>query len=72
MFWSKNKEKWVYPCIPHFIYVGFKRVYIAQNVFMMVKRNLKYKHDVFYVNYTQKVHGTYKFMHKKIVTVFNI
>ena len=32
MFWSKNKKKQVYPCIPQFCYikVGFKGVYITR------------------------------------------
>ena len=35
MFWSKNKKKWVYQCIPqfHYIKVGFKGVFVARTCF---------------------------------------
>ena len=35
MFWSKNKKKYAYPCIPQFCYikVGFKGVFIARTCF---------------------------------------
>ena len=35
MFWSKNKKKKVYPCIPQFFYikVGFTGVYISGTCF---------------------------------------
>ena len=35
MFWSKNKKKYVYPCIPQccYIKVGFKGVYITRTCF---------------------------------------
>ena len=35
MFWSKNKKKYVYPCILQFYYikVGYEGVYIARTCF---------------------------------------
>ena len=35
MFWSKNKKKKVYPCIPQFCYIkdGFKRVSFPRTCF---------------------------------------
>ena len=35
MFWSKNKKKWIYPCIPQFYIIkeGCKGVYITRTCF---------------------------------------
>ena len=35
MLWSKNKKKYIYPCIPQFCYIkmGFKGVFIARTCF---------------------------------------
>ena len=38
MFWSKNKKKLVYPCIPQFYYIkeGYEGVYISRTCFLML------------------------------------
>ena len=36
MFWSKNKKKYVYPCIPQFYYIiGLRGVTFHGHVFLM-------------------------------------
>ena len=39
MFWSKNKKKYVYPCIPQFFYIkwGLRGYTFHGHVFLMVK-----------------------------------
>ena len=72
MFWSKNKKKSVYLCIPQFCYikVGFKGVYIIRTYFpdgrsnTVVTNNIH--HDYNYDFPSRTVVHAFDFFHETV------